>query len=364
MPSPVVIPCPAPDTWWRPSWWRPWPAAILPLALLLLTSAGCDRSPATPVLAFGGHSMGTSYSVQIVTPPPALDAAKLQRQVNDLLEQINASMSTWRPDSELSRFNANPSTDWVAVSPDLAAVVASAQSVSVASDGAFDITVGPLVALWGFGPSADPGQTPETVPAPAAIAAARARTGFRQLAVRTDPPALRKARPDLYLDLSGIAKGHGVDRVAALLASLGLGDFLVEIGGELVGRGVNARGEPWRIAIERPDPGPTRRPLQVLPLNGRGLATSGDYRNFFEHDGVRYTHSIDPASGRPVAHQLASVTVVANSAELADAWATALLVLGPERGPEMARAQDLAALFLIRTEGADYRVESTIDLAP
>lgn len=361
MPTPLFRPRPTPSTNQRcPLWWRRrWPWRAL-LALLLLAAAGCERAPTTSTLAFGGHTMGTTYSVQIVDPPPQLDATALQRQVDDLLEEINDSMSTWRADSELSRFNANPSTDWVAVSPALAAVVGTAQAVSAASDGAFDITVGPLVDLWGFGASSDPTQPPATRPTADAIAATRARTGFRQLEVRTAPPALRKARPDLALDLSAIAKGHGVDRVAALLSAQGYEDFLVEIGGELVGRGVNAQGEPWRIAIERPDPGLTRRPLQVLPLAGRALATSGDYRNYFEQDGVRYSHSIDPNRGEPVYHRLASVTVIADSAELADAWATALLVLGPERGPDLASAEGLEALFLIRTDGDDYRVESTL----
>jgi thiamine biosynthesis lipoprotein len=298
--------------------------------------------------------MGTTYSVQLVDPPPDLDLDRLRLRIDAELERVNAQMSTYRPDSELSRFNAAPGTDWMPVSPELAATVAAAKRIGAASGGALDVTVGPLVNLWGFGPDL----SEDDVPAPAAIAAGLDRTGLERLEVRLDPPALRKARADLYVDLSAIAKGHGADRVAAVLDTAGVDDLLVEIGGELYGRGRNGRGEPWRIAVERPQ-SDGRRVLRVVPLRNTGMATSGDYRNFFELDGVRYSHSIDPATGWPVRHELASVTVLADTAMEADGWATALLVLGPARGQALAESLGLAALFIERHDDDRLAVTAT-----
>jgi len=312
---------------------------------------GCDLRPQNPVLTLHGATMGTTYSVQVVDPPATLDLSALQRKIDTELEQVNAQMSTYRADSELSRFNAGPAMVWVPVSAALAETVRTAKRIGAASQGALDVTVGPLVNLWGFGPDL----TGDEVPAAAMIQAALARTGLDQLEVRATPPALRKARAELYVDLSAIAKGHGVDRVATLLTAAGIDDFLVEIGGELYGHGVNGRGESWRIAIERPLSS-ARRVLRVVPLRNIGMATSGDYRNFFEIDGLRYSHSIDPTTGWPVRHELASVTVLADTAIEADGWATALLVLGPERGPPLAESADLAALFIERH--ADGRIET------
>lgn len=297
--------------------------------------------------------MGTTWSVQIVAPPPTLDIAELRGDIARLLDDVNGLMSTYRDDSQLSRFNAAASTDWVSVSQELAAVVAEAHAVSAATGGAFDVTIGPLVNLWGFGPEVKADQ----LPGPSEIAAALSRTGYRFLDVRLDPPALRKTRSDLYVDLSAIAKGYGVDRIAALLRDRGLADALVDIGGELRGLGTNARAEPWRIAVERPEAG-ARRVFRVVPLRGLGMATSGDYRNFFELDGVRYSHTIDPKTGRPVEHRLASVTVLGESAMSADAWATALLVLGPDDGLALAESRGLAAL-LIEHDGDGFSAVST-----
>ena len=288
--------------------------------------------------------MGTTYSVQLVDSPQTIEPAALQDRVDDLLADINASMSTYDPGSELSRFNASSSTDWYGVSAELANVVAAAQGVAEASGGAFDITVGPLVNLWGFGP----GDSSGVPPSPEQVSAAKLRTGYGKLEVRLSPPALRKSEPDLYVDLSAIAKGYGVDRVAALLDAAGIENYLVEIGGELRARGLNFRRKPWRIAVERPDPA-GRTVQQVVALGDAAMATSGDYRNFFESGGTRYSHTIDPATGRPVTHDLASVTVVGADAMHADALATALLVMGPDRGLQFAQASGLAALFISRT---------------
>jgi thiamine biosynthesis lipoprotein len=324
----------------RPAW-RLLAVVFLPLLL----AVGCQRG--APVLALQGSTMGTSYSVQLAAAPAGLDMQALGQAIARVLEEVNVLMSTYRPDSELSRFNASESTDWFACSPELVEVLAAARQVSDASGGAFDVTVGPLVNLWGFGPNIEP----DELPGQTQIDAARARMGYRQLELRESPPALRKARPDLYVDLSAIAKGYGVDRVAALLARQGIENALVEIGGELRGHGVNGRGEPWRIAVERPLPDGPRQVFRVLGLQDIGMATSGDYRNFFELDGKRYSHSIDPATGRPVGHALVSVTVLAENTMMADAWATALLVLGPERGLALAESRGLAALLISRDRG-------------
>ena len=322
-------------------WTAPfWPLSVAVAALL---AAGCHGAAGPEVVVLRGSTMGTSYSVQLAEVPASLDAEALQRRIDALLAEVNGLMSTYQPDSELSRCNASPSTDWVPVSAELARLVAEAQAIGAASGDAFDITVGPLVNLWGFGPEVKA----EQLPSQQEIDAALARIGHAKLAVRLDPPALRKQRPDLYLDLSAIAKGYGVDRVAALLEQAGIANALVEIGGELYGHGQNGRGEPWRIAVEKPDP-LARRVFRVVPLLDRGMATSGDYRNFFELDGRRYSHSIDPSTGRPVMHALASVTVLDESTARADAWATALLVLGPERGYALAQRLGLAALLIER----------------
>lgn len=323
---------------------------LVPLALVLLLG-GCS-SPREQVVLHGA-TMGTTYNVQLVDPPHRVEPAALQDRVDDVLADINAAMSTYDAGSELSRFNASSSTDWYAVSAELAGVVAAALDVSEASGGAFDVTVGPLVNLWGFGPADGPGVPPN----PEQVSAVKLRTGYGKLDARLSPPALRKSVPDLYVDLSAIAKGYGVDRVAALLNVAGVEDYLVEIGGELRARGLNARGEPWRIAVERPDPA-GRTVQQVVALTDAAMATSGDYRNFFEAGGTRYSHTIDPATGRPVTHDLASVTVLGADAMHADAHATALLVMGVDGGLQFARTAGLAVLFISRT-GTGFETRAT-----
>lgn len=322
----------------------------LVVALLLgaLLAAGCSEEGAD-LLRLQGETMGTTWSVQVVAPPADLDAEQLRQAIEARLADVNSQMSTYDPQSELSRFNASTSSDWIPVSAGLASVVLKAQTISDLSDGAFDVTVGPLVNLWGFGP----GAVGADLPTGSELDDASARVGYRHLEARRTEPALRKAIPRLYVDLSAIAKGHGVDELVRLLEAGGLTDYLVEIGGELRGAGRKANGEPWRIAIERPEAA-VRQVFAAVPLWDTAMATSGDYRNFFEVDGRRYSHTIDPATGRPVEHRLASVTVLDPSCARADALATALLVLGPERGLALARRLRLAALLIVR-EGDGYR---------
>lgn len=303
-------------------------------ALLLLL--GCSEG--AEFRRYGGNTMGTYYQVTARCP------ADVAAPIDETLRQVNAEMSTYLPDSVLSRFNSAPPGDWFAVPASLAEVVAAAADLAKRSGGAFDVTVGPLVNLWGFG--AEAAATP---PTDAAVAATLERIGHRFLSVRREPPALRKSVA-LYVDLSAIAKGHGVDRVVARLEQAGCNAMLVDIGGEVRGRGVSPANRPWRIGIEVPDPGQVGAVQRVIRVEDTAVATSGDYRNFREAEGRRFSHTIDPRSGYPVDHALASVTVVHPSAMWADGYATLLNVLGPEAGLEFARRHQLAALLIVRRE--------------
>ena len=317
-------------------------AKHLALATPFLSLIACDGGGRRQTV-LNGATMGTTYSVKIPRMPKGLERETLERDIAAILETVNAQMSTYRPDSELSRFNAGASASWVEVSPDTLAVVDEALRVSRLSGGAFDPTIGPLVDLWGFGPG---GSGLRAVPSQARIEATLPATGFRHVRTTATPHAMGKDRRDIRVDLSGIAKGFGVDKVAEYLERTGVDHYLVDIGGELRGRGYNARGSVWRVGIERPAaPGTVQR---VVRLGGQGLATSGDYRIFFEHDGARYSHILDARDGRPVDHGLASVTVVAPTAMQADALSTALMVLGPEAGLELARREGVAAFFIAR----------------
>jgi thiamine biosynthesis lipoprotein len=308
----------------------------------LLCMAACTPEP--PMLSLTGEAMGTSWTVHVADANrlPGLDAQTL---VDTALHEVDAVMSTWNDDSALMRFNAADSTDWISVPASLATVVADARRISELTGGAFDITAAPLVDAWGFGPAGAPAMPPT----PAALAALRSRVGFRLLENRAEPPALRKHDPAMRADLSAIAKGYAVDRVALALEAAGSRNYLVEIGGELRIRGRRTTGEAWRIGIEQPDP--ARRSVQrELALNrDAALATSGDYRNFVELGGRRQAHIIDPRTGWPAAHALASVTVIAANCAEADALATALTVLGPQDGYRLARDESIAALFIMRT---------------
>ncbi len=236
--------------------------------------------------------------------------------------------------------------DWQDVSLEFCTKVEESLAISKKTGGAFDITVGPLVNLWGFGP----GEMIDQPPSDDAISSLMATTGYENLHADCARPAVKKDIPGLMLDMSAIGKGYAADRIGDLLASLGFDSYLVEIGGELNIRGLNAKGEPWAIGIEAPLPN-ERRPHTIVHLTDTGMATSGDYRNFFEADGKIYSHTIDTRMGRPVKHTLASVTVVAPEAYRTDALATALLVMGPEEGLAFAEREGLAVLMLIRTNG-------------
>ena len=302
--------------------------------------------------------MGTSFNILLVDPAEDLQKERLQSDIAETLERIDRLASTWRNDSELSVWNANPATDWIEVSSEFCAALEQALEISEQSHGAFDVTIGPLVNLWGFGPD---GVVTEP-PGDDALAAVMAAVGYRNLQTDCAQPAVRKQNADVYVDLSGWAKGFAVDELAALLDEYDLTNYLVEIGGELKVRGYNAEGLKWAIAVEEPSK-TLRKPHSILRVTDTSVATSGDYRNFFDHDGKQYSHTIDARTGRPVSHGLAAVTVVSESAAYADAMATALLVLGPKEGLELAENLGLAGYFLVRGgQGLQEKTTRNFDL--
>jgi thiamine biosynthesis lipoprotein len=294
--------------------------------------------------------MGTKFSVKIFDPPERKDEAAFL--VDRLLRTINDQMSTYLEGSEISRFNRSESTDWFPVSEELATVVAFSQSVAERTEGAFDVTVGPLVNAWNFGPN----PSERTVPDAEVIAKLSESVGFRKLSVRMDPPSLKKSVPGLRIDLSAVAKGYAVDRVVQLLNQQGAENVFVEIGGEVSVSG-NKAGQWWKVGIQMPD-AVTDSILIAHSLNvgggdDRSMATSGDYRNYFEIDGTRYSHTIDPRTGKPIEHSLASVTVVTESCMAADAWATALNVVGPGNALQLAKGEGLDVLIVARDKEQD-----------
>lgn len=318
----------------------------LMLALGALAAAGCSRREASRGSAYaavGGETMGSTWTLRM--DAAGHDAGVLRATVQSALDSVNERMSLFRSDSELSRLNrAGPGP--VAVSPELYTVLAAAAEVSDWSRGAFDVTVAPLVEAWGFGTRAT-----RQVPGAAALEDGRRAVDWRGLSLDAAHGRVIKRHAGLQADLGGIAKGYGVDRAAAALDARGVRHYMLEAGGEVRTRGVNAEGRPWRIGIEEPDARP-QRARWAVPLDGRAMATSGDYRNFFVEDGVRYSHEIDAASGAPIVHGLCSVTVVADDCMRADALATALIVLGPQRGPALAEESNIAAHFIERRRAA------------
>lgn len=313
---------------------------------------GCEQKTEFSKHHFDGAIMGTTYNVTVVVKNDAGIPQDLAQNIEQVLQAVDMAMSTYKPESELSRLNANATDDWIELSPELFFVMQQAQWVAKETEGAFDVTVGPLVDLWGFGPE----ETQDTVPSPEQIAAAKQKIGYQHLQMQEAPPALKK-NSGVHIDLSAIAKGYGVDQVAKHLDAVGIDNYLVEVGGELVAKGHNAQRENWRIGIEKPSMG-HEGVLQKLVLINKAVATSGDYRNYFEKNGVRYSHTIDPASGRPINHSLASVTVIANTATQADAWATAFDVVGLERAKSLADKHQLAAYFIYK-DGESFRTEAT-----
>lgn len=329
----------------------------LPLLLLVfvgLTVWRLNSEPdpeVSPMTTLAGSTMGTTFSIKVGAHLDDKQLAQMAKAVRSALGTVDDAMSTYREDSELSAFNQQTATDDFPVSEPLRQVLEVALIVGERSGGALDITVGPLVAAYGFGPD-EPGTPPDAD----TLATLREHVGLDKL--KLSEQGLRKQDGRVQCDLSAIAKGYAVDLVAKALETEGVTNYLVEVGGEIRTRGHRPDGTAFRVGIEHPDP--ERRALALrLPLENRAMATSGDYRNFFLEDGQRHSHILDPRTGQPVRHNLASVTVVHKDTVWADAWATALLVLGPDKGPELAEAQGLAAYFIVRETPEDTRTLET-----
>ena len=302
---------------------------------------------------FEGLTMGTSYHIKAALPRDLKNSYdEVALIIKSELDDIEAKMSTYRSDSELSLFNALPADSQYTLSQSTFDVLAEALYLSDISGGAFDVTVGPLVNLWGFGP----GEKDDVVPDKADLAEALSRIGYTKLQLDLSTRRLNKVS-NVFVDLSSIAKGYAVDRVIESLSKRGVVSALVEVGGEIRSRGVKPDGSDWRIAIETPLAG-ERSIQRIISVTDIAMATSGDYRNYFEVDGRRFSHTIDPNTGYPIDHSLASVTVLAKSCMRADGLATALMVLGPTKGLAFAESYNLSAFFIIKTPAGFEEVAS------
>ena len=317
---------------------------FLPIFLLFFFSFFYCSVSRDELVTLDGVTMGTFYNVKIVKKGVSAHTLDLlPRGIQKVLDGVNQKMSTYIQDSEISRLNRNRATDWIPVSPELYKVLWYALQTSKKSNGAFDITVGPLVNLWGFGPEKN---RENTIPPEKEIRKRLVNVGYQKLLLRADPPAVKKLNPKIYCDLSAIAKGYGVDKVADYLDSLQVTNYLVEVGGEIRARGLNQKRADWRIGISSPAyPNDIEK---IISVTNRAVATSGDYRNYFEKDGIRYSHTIDPTTGRPITHHLASVTVIHDSCMVADAMATAIDVLGPQKGYDLAQKEELAVFLIVK----------------
>lgn len=294
-----------------------------------------------------GSTMGTTYHITMINPSSEINLIDLQQDIDIRLKILNGIFSTYEDDSELSRLNRAPVNEWIPVSSEMMQVLEMALAISAQSEGAYDVTVGPLVDLWGFGSK----EVAEGVlPDATLVQKARDQVCYQCIEFDVNESRVRKKR-ELYIDLSSIAKGYAVDEVGNLLYKRQIRDYMVEIGGEVITRGVNAAAETWKLGIESPNlslPTETQKLQQVIRVSGQGVATSGDYRNFVVIDGKSYSHLINPATGYPVTHNPSSVTVIAETCALADGWATAMTVLGVEKGMVIAESVGLAVYFVSR----------------
>ncbi|MBX3433394.1 MAG: FAD:protein FMN transferase [Pirellulales bacterium] len=328
------------------------------LALCAAAPVGCEAPPAAKgadaqrvVLEFGGLTMGTSYSVKCwsADPPLLADCDQVQAEADLVLAEVNRQMSTYDPESELSRFNRAGPGEWFPVSAATAEVVAAAIEIHDRTDGALDVTIAPVLRLWRFGAGTDDSIGDAQAPAVADLKRVRRVVGVDKIEVRREPPGLRKSIPGVEIDLSSIAKGYGVDAVAGRLGELGFEHVMVEIGGEVRAAGERPSGGPWRIGVESPEV--DRRALaETVPMYDVAMATSGDYRNYRQADGKQVAHIIDPRTGEALLYRGISVTVLAPTCMEADGLATALVVLGDASAYDWCEEHDVAALFQTRRE--------------
>ncbi|MFA9487384.1 MULTISPECIES: FAD:protein FMN transferase [unclassified Mannheimia] len=325
-------------------------------AIFSLLLAACEKAPEQITLQ--GKTMGTTYTVKYIDNGEVKNLSnpeKIKSELDRLLVDVNNQMSTYQQDSEISRFNQLKETNQaVEISQDFAKVVEEAIRLNKITEGALDVTVGPVVNLWGFGPD----KRLNKVPSDEQIKERSSYVGIDKIILRTEgKPILTKSVPNLYLDLSSIAKGFGVDKLAEHLEKLGVSNYLVEIGGELRGKGKNLQGLGWRIAIEQPIMEQAQSVQITVPLHNLGMATSGNYRNYFEDEnGNRLSHIIDPQKLSPVSHNLASITVLAPTTMTADGLSTGLFVLGAEKALALAEREKLA-IFLIVKNGDKFETQ-------
>ena len=317
--------------------------------VFVLFLQACGQSN-TPLETINGRTMGTTYTLKFTYNQQSSEStptrAQIEEAIQDELVQINALMSTYIEDSELSLLNKAPANTPFEVSDQTAFVINEALRINTLSEGMLDITVGPLVNLWGFGPQS----RPEILPSKEDLALISRYVGVDKFSIKGN--VVKKAHSKVYIDLSTIAKGYAVDRLALILEKRGITNYLVEIGGEMRLSGTKPNNQQWLVAIEKPST--TERSAQsVISIGNNAIASSGDYRNYFEDEGVRYSHLIDPSTGAPIQHNLVSVSVVAKSCMTADGLATALIVLGKERGFTIAEKNNIAALFITK-EGEDF----------
>src|SRR5690554_73231 len=323
------------------------------MTLSMAAVAGCAFQEEQKIWEIAGGSFGTSYHIYGVVPEDRERLQTLAQGIQKELEAVDMSMSTWKQDSELSRLNRKQNqSEWTEISPALFEVIQRSLEIAELTDGAFDITIGPVVNLWGFGPDA----RPDTVPSDAALEKALADTGYRYLELNAEAMALRSEKPQ-NIDLSGIAKGYGVDVVARYLDREGVQAYLVEIGGEVRVNGRKPDGGAWRLAVEEPSE-QARQVRKIVAMDQHAMATSGDYRNYYESDGQRYSHTIDPSTGKPITNRLASVTVITEDSMTADALATAFTVMGYERARALATRENIPAYFIVRGESG-FEVHET-----
>jgi thiamine biosynthesis lipoprotein len=322
------------------------------LSLAIFDKGNTPRSLGPEKSTYQGQAMGTTYSVVYISTNE-VEKKIIEARIDQAINLVNDQMSTYKADSNLSIFNQKPAGACYQFPEDTYKVLQMAQEISVITDGAFDVTIGPLVNLWGFGPD----YTDQTKPSDEQIADLKStKVGYQFLLLKGNNTACKEK--DIYVDLSAIAKGYAVDLVAEYLDKLGIDSYLVEIGGELKAKGMKPNKELWRIAIENPEPELGRSVHKVLALENTGIATSGDYRNYYEIDGKRFSHTIDPTTGKPIEHNLASISVLHNSVAYADAMATAMNVMGPEKAMTLAKEKEFAIYMLVK-EGAGFQVKST-----
>lgn len=328
---------------------------ILMLSVML---GACQPTPPAQ-LRIQGNTMGTFYVVTVNDAFPGGEAA-LQRQLDALLARMNREISTYDPGSLISRFNQGTGKEPMAIPATMAKIVQQGIAAGHLTGGKLDVTVGPLVNLWGFGPDKRPLKRPSAE----AIAQARERVGIDKLSLSRQEGhfLLGKSIPDLYLDLSTLGEGAASDEIAALLEDKGVNNYLIEVAGAVRSRGHNSQGNPWRVAIVEPSDRPGAIEDVVIP-NGMALSTAGSYRNYYELDGVRYSHIIDPATGAPVTHRLVSASVITPTALEADALDTALMVMGPEQALAFARAHKLAVYLIVKT-AQGFEAQFTPEFAP